>query len=250
MAPPAKRLRCSGTSASLRTAILSSFLGERSSCSADLPGASRAPVALSPPGFHSSVLLDGLSCVSTEAGASAIESVREALKSRSLVLGAVVDVLLEDDEEAPPICCAAYLLEHGVLHATDLRSTDFAARACAAVGDTHSPCACLPTGSGALPRVIAALAAGGQSRARDDALSGLVRPLLVNGGGLVAHGPHAETAWLLASRTLDCLSTADMDPDDRTVLLSSWLRTAIAGSGLPSTFPAGTGPNAPTSPVR
>jgi hypothetical protein len=198
--------------------------------------------------MRSADLLERLSCVSSPSGLDAINGVQNCVRMRALTCAQVLEYVLEDDENAPPLCCLAFLLQHGDIRSTDLPASDFAVRASDVTRDTGSHrCVCSQGAAGAFARIVELVAVAGQCRTRDDILSLLMEPLLGSGGTLPAQDTYRD-ALRLCSVVLQDLKYANMDDGDRLALFSEWTRTSLTASRVPgSSFTSA--PSA-KSPVR
>lgn len=226
----AKRRRTSSAKDMLRTSILQSFRSNLD-CSADAhaanevhPRASRKPI---PPAARVHRLTAALRCVSTSEGLAAVEALQKALVGRAVATAAVSEVLLEDEEDAPPLCCFAHLIDCGAIRAVDLRPSSVSERARMFLGEQSDACECSKAAGGPLEHLISAIASSGRSRVRDAILRALVRPLLSTGSN-VLHAGSSKVSFNLVQRAVEVLRNVDMDPEDRAALLTDWTRTSIS----------------------
>jgi hypothetical protein len=235
MAPPAKRRRGSFPRTSLRDSILSSF-----SCDNDVDpnGPAVSPIAVTIAGscdvgtskaIATSMMLANMSCVSTRAGSLCMTTVRRALRDRAVSARAVVAVLLDDDEEGPPLCCATSLLNDSLLHPSDFDPNALSSRVFASLAPPlpgMMRCECCSSGSEILSTIIDAFVIGGMCQARDDVLASFMQPLLVGGLDFMRAGAR-QHAFRIATRTLECLKTVEMDSGERNAVIIGWIRTSV-----------------------
>lgn len=175
-------------------------------------------------------ILDDVACISTPDGRDGIERVQSALVDRLLISSQVLDHVLEDDEQAPPLCVLAMLLENGAIRASELPGEDLLARAHDLIVIRNGRgCACPRGCAGSLTRILSSLVASGQSCSRDETLSMFLRPLLQSGASSPAHGTH-DDALRLSEQVLQDLKLADMDAGDRLELLNSWIRNSVVAT--------------------
>jgi hypothetical protein len=246
MAPPAKRQRGNESGIALRNSILSLFATSPALGAVTAgPLSSALDATLAVETSHglpvaNATVLTSLSCVSTDAGATALESVKVALRNRTASARAVVDVLVDDDE-GPPLCCAAALLDDRLLKPADFDSQSLCHRACAALAPLTpgaAACKCGESDPGALTSVIGAFLMSGRCQARDNIFAGLVQPLIVGGLDFMRSGARHHS-FLVATRALEFLKTAEMDTEDRDALFTRWVRTSLSVTSDSSQTDAG-----------
>lgn len=240
---PLKRRRSTLAKDALRSSILKSF--QTSS-----RGTPNRPAAVSPPlcsvpkpapSHNVNMLTGALSCLSTQPGRVAIEALQRALCERKISPAAASAVLLEDEEDAPPLCCVAYLVDCGAIRAVDLDPASVAERARVVLGMDDDPCRCSSRECGSLYPLIISIAAAGRSHVRDAVLGALVRPLIA-GGSDMAQAGSCDRSFTLATQAIEFVREADMDPNDRASLFSEWIRLAIGATPAASLSNVGRDP--------
>lgn len=246
MSVPAKRRRTAAVQENPRSRVLAVFEMTNSNDPTCFRLTEVAP-PLSSTEHRSSKLraariLDGVACISTPDGRDAIQRVQSGLTDRFLTSSQVLEHVLEDDEQAPPLCVLSLLLQNGDIRPSELPNDDLLARAYdLIVRENGRCCACPRRCAGSLSRIVSSLALYGQSRCRDEALSMFLRPLLQNGALVPAQGTYND-ALRLSEQVLQDLKLADMDEGDRFSLLQSWIRASVVASPVSDNRPSSTPP--------
>lgn len=245
MSMSAKRRRTTAVGGKSRASILATFAMTNSDGDSSSFRLTKVPAPAPSTEQRSSILratslLDSVACISTQRGRDAVQILQTNLAGRLLTSSEVLEHLLEDDGEAPPLCILALLLENGHVRPSELPYDDLLLRAYDVVTvATDRRCVCPEKCSGAMTSIVLSLAASGRSRSRDDGLNLFLQPLLQNGTVSPSHGSHAD-ALRLSERVLQDLKDADMGDGDRFELLQSWIQTSVVSSPMPNIRPAST----------
>lgn len=234
MSLPAKRRRTASVCGNPRSSILAIFEMTNSADRASFRLTEVTPASSSTERRSSKLraarILEDVACISTPDGHDAIRRVQSGLAERFLTSSQVLDHVLEDDEQAPPLCVLSMLLQNGDIRPTELLGDDLLVRAYGLIVKANGHCcACPQKCAGSLTRIVSSLAANGQSRSRDEALGMFLRPLLENRVLSPAHCTH-DDSLRLSEQVLEDLKLVDMDEGDRIGLLQSWIQTSVIAS--------------------